>query len=286
MKKINRFKILSFALVAAYLLSACGGGAVPQSGSPDNPLKVQANEVAFMGTVEAISGDQWTISGQVVKIDPQTSIDPNIKVGDVVKVEGSVAQDGTVVAAKVEATVPDDTAGNSNTGNDNGANTNDDIGNSNDNQADNSNSGTGNTNDNGSGVGAPEKEVFGVVEAITADTITVDGVEYSLASFTEFKDAIAVGDQVKVHVIVNLDGTFTIREIEKSAGTSVDDNGNSNFNGDDNSNSSNGNANDDAGGNSNDDDHGGGNSNSGGGGGGHGGNSNDDKDDDKSNDNG
>ena len=86
------------------------------------------------------------------------------------------------------------------------------------------------------------------------NSITIGGVTYSLATFTEFKNLIAVGDQVKIHVTVNADGTLTIREIEKSDGTTVgDDDDNSN---DDNSNyNSNDNGNDDnSNDNSNDDD--------------------------------
>jgi hypothetical protein len=122
---------------------------------------------------------------------------------------------------------------------------------------------------------ASQNEIFGTIEAITADTITVNGVTYNLAQgFTEIKDSLAVGNQVKVHVILNADGTFTIREIEKSVGTSVDDNS-SNLNGsddganppinDDNSNSS-GNGSDDGPNHDSNDDHGGSNGNSGSGG--------------------
>lgn len=99
--------------------------------------------------------------------------------------------------------------------------------------------------------GPVEVEIFGVVESLTETTITVNGVTYNiLADFTEFKDVISVGDQVKIHVIVNADGTFTIREIEISIG---DDNDNANINSNVNSNDDNGNdsnSNDD---NSNDD---------------------------------
>ena len=71
-----------------------------------------------------------------------------------------------------------------------------------------------------------DQEVIGTVEAITADSITIDGVTYLIADFTEFNDLISVGDQVKIHVIVNADGTFTISEIELTDETSVDnDNG-------------------------------------------------------------
>ena len=95
-----------------------------------------------------------------------------------------------------------------------------------------------------------------MVEAITDTTITIGGITYTLTDFAEFNDLIAVGDQVKIHVIVNDDGTLTIREIEKVAGTTIgEDNGNSNFNNYGSDDHSNDNSSDDhSGNNSNDDD--------------------------------
>jgi hypothetical protein len=57
------------------------------------------------------------------------------------------------------------------------------------------------------------------VEAITDTTITINGVEYNLADFTEFKSAVSVGDQVRIIIVINTDGTFTIGEIELSSGS-------------------------------------------------------------------
>ena len=77
---------------------------------------------------------------------------------------------------------------------------------------------------------------------------------------TEIEDAIAVGDQVQLHGIVNADNRLTLREIGKSDDL-ADDNGNSNASND---NSNAGNSNDDSDDNSNEHD---GGSNSGPGGG-------------------
>lgn len=276
MKTMSKLKFLSIFLVAAYLLSACSGAAQSQ-GNPTGGGKSQPSEVAFTGTVEAIGADSVTVSGQVVSIDAKTMLDQNIQVGDIVKVEGHVSDDGTVLAVKVESFGADDS--NTNAANDNSANANDTGANTNaddntnaanDNGNANANS---NSNDNSAGLGSgTEQEITGVVDAIAADSVTVNGVTYQFASFTEFKQAIAVGDQVKLHVIVNADGSLTVREIEKFAGTSMgDDNSNTNVNSDDSN--SNGNGDDsnddhgnDNGSNTNSDDNGGnGNGNSGGG---------------------
>jgi len=253
MQKSIRF-MASVLILGAYLLSACTGAAPSQSSDPAKAQKVDSSEVVFTGIVEAINGDQWTVNGQTVVIDGLTALDVNIKVGDVVKVEANVSQDGSVVAVKIESSVADDT--NSNSSNDNSSNANDNNANdANSNDDSNANdNGNGNTNGNDNGAVDGQDEVFGVVEAVTSDTITVDGIVYNLADFTEIKDGIVVGDLVKIHVIVNADGTLTIREIEKSTGIGGDDNSNDddqignsngNSNGDDNGDNSNGNSNDD-----------------------------------------
>ena len=263
MKKINRSMFFSVLVVLAYVLSACSGAPAVQSGDDQSSQSGQVQEVVFTGTVDSMGGGQWTVSGQAINVDGATSVDANIVVGDNVKVEARVSQDGSVTAVSIETSGADDTNANSNDDNQNDSNTNanDNTSNSNDNQADNSNSANsnddnsnGNGNDNSST--GSDQEVSGLVEAITTDSITINGVVYMLADFTEFKDLIAMGDQVKIHVIVNADGTFTIREIERTAGTGIGGD-NSNGNGsDDNSNvNSNSNGNDDNGNddNSNDD---------------------------------
>ena len=264
MKKINRSMFFSILVVLAYVLSACSGAqAVPSSNNNQSSQSGQVQEVVFTGTVDSMGGGEWTISGQAVSVDSTTAVDASIVVGSNVKVEARVDQAGKVAANRIELAGADDANvnANANDANQNGSNANDNTSNSNDNQADNSNSANsnddnsnGNSNDNSST--GTEQEVSGLVEAITTDSITINGVVYMLADFTEFKDLIAMGDQVKIHVIVNADGTFTIREIERTSSAGIGgDNSNSNGS-DDNSNvSSNSNGNDDNGNddNSNDD---------------------------------
>jgi uncharacterized protein DUF5666 len=236
MKIINRFKALSFFVIAASLLSACGG-ALQQSTISEKAQKTEANPVAFSGVVETMSGSQWTVGGQPLTLDPQASLDPNIAVGDTVNVEGKVSADGAVVAMKVESSAKDEAISTPSAD----ASTPEPI----------KTPEVNGISDPASpqAVSGSQNEVIGTVEALTADTITIDGVTYNLANSTEIKDSLAVGDQVKVHVIANADGTFTVREIEKTTATTVDDHS-SNSNGmddganhdinDDNSSSSNG----------------------------------------------
>lgn len=250
MYKSQRF-IVTIALLGAYLLSACTG-ALPQQDDSQFSAGSKSTEVVFTGTVEAMGGAQWLISGQQVDVEG-SSIDTNIQVGDIVKVEATVSQDGTVLALKIESSGPDDTGANDNSANsnDDNANSNDNTNSGNDNGNDNSNS---NANSNES-AGA-EQEVYGVVGAMADGTITIDGVTYKLSTSTEFKDIISVGDQVKIHVVVNADGTLSIREIEKVMTGGDNDNGNSNSNDNGDDDHSNSNSHD------NDDDHDNSNSNS------------------------
>jgi Domain of unknown function (DUF5666) len=275
MQKSYRF-ILSALLLGAFLLSACSGALPQQDDSSQSPAGSQSTEVVFTGTVQSVGGGQWLISGQQVDVDGSTSVDPNVKVGDIVKVEAKVSQDGAVLALKIESSRPDDAGANGNDSNTNDVNANDDNTNANDNANTNDNSNANSNDDNSNTAPAgPTQEAFGVVESITTNSITIGGVTYSIANFTEFKTLIAVGDQVKIHVIVNANGTLTIREIEKTTGTGIgNDNGNSNFNGSDDNSNGNSNSNDNG-----DDDNSNDNSNS---------NSNDDNggDDNNSNDNG
>lgn len=242
--------ILSVLMFGAFLLSACSGAVAPQrDDSSQSPTGSQFTEVVFTGAVETMGGGQWQISGQSVGVDDSTSVDANVKVGDIVRVEARVFQDGSVLALKVESSLPDDTAnGNDSNSNDPAANSND-AGNVNANTNDSTNANTNtnaNSNDDNSNTAPPSgaaQEISGTVQAITKDSITINGVTYKLASFTEFKSLIVVGDQVKIHIIANADGTLAIREIEKVSGTGI---GSSNSNSNSNVNSNDDNSNDDS----------------------------------------
>ncbi len=249
MKTIHRFKALSLFLLLAYLLAACGG-TLPQSTASSRGSKVEPNVVAFTGAVESMNGSEWTVGGQKLSLDSQASLDPNIALGDQVKVEAHVLPDGSVVASKVQSSIASKSVADDN------STPSPDL---------------SSASDASSSQAAVAKEVFGAVEAMTADTITVDGVSFNLADFTEFKDALTVGDQVKLHVTVNADGTFTVREVEKSV-PSVDNSNSSSASNDGpahdaNDDKSNHISPDDGANHDSNDDHGGGDSNSGSGGG-------------------
>jgi len=174
-------------------------------------------------------------------------------VGDEVKVEANVSAEGAVVALKVESSVKEDVISTPSAA---ASSTPDPTG-----------------TPSAPQTAANQNEVFGAVQALTASTITINGVTYNLSNSTEFKNALTVGDQVKLHVILNADGTFTVREVEKSA-ASFDDNSQSNGSDDgpnhdmngDHSNDNSHDQSDDHGNDDSNDDHGGDGGNSGPGG--------------------
>ncbi len=271
MKNISRFRVPSIFFVMAYLLAACGG-TLSQTAAPAKGPKVEANVVAFTGTVEAMNGAEWIVSGQKFTLDPQASLDPNIAVGDEVKVEARVSADGAVVATKIESSGTDDTVSTP-SADDNGtpepvSTSSPEVG-----ETPDGNMSSMQDDSMSEAEGADKDEVFGTVEAITADTITVNGVTYDLTNSTESKDALTVGDLVKLHVTVHADGTVTVQEIEKSATSFGDNRSNSggsndgpNHNANDNKPAGNGNFSDDGSNHDSNDDHdGSGNSGSGGG---------------------
>ena len=140
MKKSLRF-VFSVLLLGAFLLSACSGATPQQYVSSQGSAASQGTEAGFIGTVESMDDAQWTISGQLVSVDGSTTIDPSVQVGDIVKVEAAVSQDGVVLALKIELSGPDDNAndnmnddnsnGNSNSNSNSNSNDNDDDSNSN-----------------------------------------------------------------------------------------------------------------------------------------------------------
>ncbi len=263
MKRTSRTFVIILALTAM-LISACGSASATESSAGAG--KPQASLVEFTGVIEAINGNQWTVNGQVITVDAAVVRDGAFIVGDTVKVEVNVQPDGSAVATRVE--LPGAVVDNSN------SNTN-----ANENPVDD-NSNTGNSNDNDSNtVGVPgagivfdnsSSEAYGTVDGFDANTIVIGGQSFTVANGAEFKNAIQAGNYVKVHFILNADGSMSITQVELWDPTTVvgggaNSNSNLNSNSNSNGNDDNGNA-----GNNNGDDHGGNDNN------------NDDKNDDNS----
>src|SRR6185295_16928127 len=74
-----------------------------RDGAPANVGGGKAvSDVVFTGVIESMVGDQWVINGQTIQVDPSVIQDGSFQVGDTVKVEGSVAGNGSVIAQRLE----------------------------------------------------------------------------------------------------------------------------------------------------------------------------------------
>lgn len=133
----------------------------------------QNSAVEFFGTIQAIEGSTWTISGQVVTVQPGSEIKGSLAVGDLVKVHAFRAADGSLVLREIAASLGvfssndnansngsfDDQSGNGNanlSGDDNGngsddSNTNLNGNDDNGNDSDDGNANLNSNDDNGNG---------------------------------------------------------------------------------------------------------------------------------------
>ncbi len=145
MKKVTRYVLIVFVL-ASMLLGACA--AAPVTGAS----KVESASVAFTGTIDGISGSQWIVNGQSITVEPSVIRDGPFSVGDLVKVEVDVNQDGSITVTRVETPSSADVSDLPSLGDDNSnGNTNDDSANVNSNANTNDdNSNASNSNDDNS----------------------------------------------------------------------------------------------------------------------------------------
>lgn len=273
-------------------------------------------EVEFRGIVELMADDSWTISGQTVAIVPATEIKGVIAVGDLVKVHAFTADDGTLTAREIEPVVNEVRFTGQVEEMDDEAWTisgqvvaivpqteiRDEI------TAGDIVKVRALLDEDGTLTAVRiEKEdddddshnilrFVGAVEAMNSDSWIVGGQTILINDLTDIRDAINLGDIIKVRAFLAEDGTLTALRLEladdemgnDNDDANVNDNENGNMNDDDHGNMNeddngnmndddNGNMNDDDNGNMNDDDHGNSNDDNGDNGNA---NDNDDEDDD------
>ena len=75
-----------------------------------------------------------------------------------------------------------------------------------------------------------EIDLFGTVESMAADGITINGQFVKIDNLTEVEGALAVGAQVKIHALQGPDGVLIAREIELIASVEANTNENDNAN--------------------------------------------------------
>ncbi len=123
----------------------------------------------FVGVVQEMEEDAWTISGVTVAVDEETETDDDLEEGDLVVVRGEVGEGDTWLARSIVR------------------------------------------------LSTQERrfEFTGEVKEIAEDgTWTVSGVSFQTKQWTEIEEGIAVGSRVKVEGHILLDGTWVADEIE------------------------------------------------------------------------
>jgi hypothetical protein len=213
MKRIPVFLVVA-ALVALFI-SACEGVAnASASDGPSTGGSKQAMPVEFTGAIESINGNQLSINGQIITVGPDVLRDGPLNVGDTVKVEVEVQKDGSLVVSRIERLEPVSTPEVSETPESSSAGS-----------GTNSNSTPEPGDDNSLDKTENKNEAFGKVTSISGDTIVIDGKTYQLTKDAEIKSQIQSGSSVKVHFVLNADGSMTITEIQVVDQTQVSDDG-------------------------------------------------------------
>ncbi|MBM3120804.1 MAG: hypothetical protein FJZ97_01300 [Chloroflexi bacterium] len=136
----------------------------------------QVAELELTGTVESMAPTAWMMNGKVLAILPATEIKGTIQVGDLAKAHAFVQADGTLAARQIEPAQPADAAQLS--------------------------------------LAGAEYDFTGAVEAIAIDQCTVAGKTFAVTAQTEIKGTFSIGELVKIHLLVGVDGSLVAREIE------------------------------------------------------------------------
>ncbi len=161
----------------------------------DTATAVAGQNVEFIGTIESFDNGVLVVSGRSVIITAQTEIKFQPQKGLNVKVEGTLQDDGSVLAREIKS-VPDGLATHK-----------PDVTRTPRPEGTPEPRGTQQAN---------EVEFRGTVSAINGNVYVVDGITVVVTG--EIKGTIAVGDTVKVHGVKQADGTVLAHEIELANG--------------------------------------------------------------------
>ncbi|MDX1612874.1 MAG: DUF5666 domain-containing protein [Candidatus Promineifilaceae bacterium] len=167
-----------------------------ESGSSEDVAAASATDDSFEleGTVEAIGDNEWTVDGQTVQLADGAEIEAGIEVGDMVKVEGSLADDGSLLAREIEALHGDDMDDDDD----------DDM-------------------DDDEHVAGTKFELSGMLSDISGDSYTIAGQLVVAGAGTEIGPGVEAGVMVKAEGAISEDGTLLAREIERVDEEDLDD---------------------------------------------------------------
>ena len=137
-KLSNKWMVLALFAALAILAAACSPTAAPLT---------TGSNVELSGIVQTLDVQSWTVDGQQLAVTSQSEIRDAIKVGDAVRIQATLAEDGSLSLRQAElASGPGDQSVNMN--DNSNANGDDHNGNFNDNANDNGDDHNGNLNDN------------------------------------------------------------------------------------------------------------------------------------------
>lgn len=155
-------------------------------------LSELGDELEFVGEVEFISTDEWTIAGLSFVVNASTEIKGSPAVGDTVKIHASLTTEGSLLAREIEPVEADNTF----------------------------------VEDDDDALPFDlenEFEFVGVVDTIGSSEWVIAGKPLMILPATEIKDSIIEGDLVKVHAFLNESAELAAREIELALPEDLDE---------------------------------------------------------------
>jgi hypothetical protein len=138
--------------------------------------------VELIGTLEGQDGLTWTVSGIVVELTSTTEIKGSPEVGAIIKVEGTLQENGSILAVEIKLAGDD--------GNDDDSN---------------------HTNNPPKG---KEVEFSGELSAMNGNTWTINGQTVFVTPMTELKGTLEIGVIVKVEGYLLEDGSIEAHQIK------------------------------------------------------------------------
>jgi len=143
----------------------------------------EGTKVEFYGVIESVAEGVYSINGLTVNTDSSTEVKGDLAVGDLVKIEGLLNADGTILAYEIKpAFAPNGRPDEKDKGDD-------------DHDED-------------------EIKMIGNVESISDTLWIVAGTGFLIDDSTKIEGDPAIGDTVKVEAYIQSDGTYLAKEIE------------------------------------------------------------------------
>jgi hypothetical protein len=183
---MNRSRWIGVILtvVAGAFLTACAQAPVGLQSLELDAASSGEADLEFTGLVDSVGSNAWSVGGLVVGVAASTEISGQPGVGDLVRVQALAVDETTLVAREIS--LLDAPAA---------------------------------PQAKPPALAAPGQEIefFGPVVTIASDAWLVGDQIVSILSTTEIKGTMTVGDPVKVHALVQADGSLTANEIEAAS---------------------------------------------------------------------